>query len=183
MNDSLLETANTALLVIDVQGKLATLMHDRESYLTNLKIMIRSAKILGLPILWAEQLPDKLGATLPEISELLAPASPVIKSTFSCSGSAEFNTALAEIGRDTLLVTGIETHICVYQTVFDLLKKGLNAQVVCDAVSSRYEYNKQLGLKKMEQAGAQITSTETCLFELMKQTGTPEFKQITTLLK
>lgn len=183
MNYPLLETDNTALLVIDVQGKLATLMHDREFYLANLKIMIHGAKILGLPIFWAQQLPDKLGATLPEIAELLAPAHPINKSSFSCLGSAEFNAALTDLGRDTFLVTGIEAHICVYQTVLDMVKRGLHAQVVCDAVSSRVEHNKQLALRKMEQAGAQITSTETCLFELMKQAGTPQFKQITSLLK
>lgn len=179
----MLNRENALLLIIDVQGKLATLMQDTEAYLANLKIMIQGAKILGLPILWAEQIPEKLGATLPEIASLLPDQAPIAKTSFSCLGNKQLNRAIADSGRDQILVTGIETHICVYQTVQDLTQQGKETHIVTDAVASRTEANKQLGLKKMTDAGALLTSTETCLFELMKVAGTEEFRQVAKLVK
>lgn len=179
----MLELDNTLLLIVDVQGKLATLMQDRERYLGNLRIMIRSAEILKLPIIWAEQLPEKLGATLPEIAELLTRYQPIAKSSFSCFGNDDLCQALAATGRSQVLVTGIETHICVYQSALDLIRLNKEPHIVCDAVASRIADNKQIGLNKMKAAGAQLTSTETCLFELMKNADFPQFRQITALLK
>lgn len=179
----MLDRENTLLLIIDVQGKLATLMQDTEAYLANLKIMIQGAKILGLPILWAEQIPEKLGATLPEIAALLENQEPIAKRSFSCLGNEQLHQALADCGRKQILITGIETHICVYQTVADLTRQGKEVHIVTDAVASRTDANKQLGLNKMVDAGALLTSTETCLFELMKVAGTDEFRQIARLVK
>ncbi len=179
----MLEMDNSLLLIVDVQGKLATLMQDPETYLNNLKILIKGAEVLGLPIIWAEQLPDKLGATLPEIAELLTDYQPVAKSSFSCFGNNELRQALSASGKNQILVTGIETHICVYQTALDLIALNKEAHIVCDAVSSRIATNKIVGLEKMNAAGAQLTSTETCLFELMKNADIKGFKQLAQLLK
>ncbi len=179
----MLERDNTLLLIVDVQGKLATLMQDRDTYLNNLKILIKSAEILQLPVIWAEQLPDKLGPTLPEIAEHLNDYQPIAKSSFSCFGNNDLRQALSAAGKSQILVTGIETHICVYQTALDLIRLNKEAHIVCDAVSSRIASNKEVGLQKMKDAGAQLTSTETCLFELMKCADIPEFKQIARLLK
>lgn len=179
----MLEQDKALLLIVDVQGKLATLMHDPETYLANLKIMIRGAKILGLPILWAEQLPEKLGPTLPEIATLLSDLQPIAKSSFSCFGNEELQQALSASGRNQILITGIETHICVYQTALDLLRMQKEAHIICDAVASRSPANKQLGLDKMKGAGTQLTSTETCLFELMKNANFPGFGEMVKLFK
>lgn len=179
----MLERENCLLLIVDVQGKLATLMHERESYLANLKSMIKGAQILGIPILWAEQIPEKLGATLPEIAALLPGLEPIVKTSFSCFGDQELIQALSASGRNQVLITGIETHVCVYQSTLDLIRLQKEAHVVCDAVSSRTQENKQLGLAKMRDAGAQLTSTETCLFEIMKRADTEEFRQIVKLFK
>ena len=179
----MLDRENTLLVVIDVQGKLATLMQDSSVYLGNLGTMIRGVRILDVPILWVEQLPEKLGATHPEIATLLANQEPIRKSSFSCLGSDEFDQMLTESKRSQILVTGIETHVCVYQTVCDLLDKGGEVHVVADAVASRRSTDKEIGLLKMRMAGAQLTSTETCLFELMKIAGTEEFRQVVKLIR
>jgi nicotinamidase-related amidase len=175
---------NTVLLVIDVQGKLAQLMHQKETLFANLERIIRGAKVLELPIIWTEQLPDKLGATTPAIAELMLDvAHPISKATFSCCGAAPFTKQLAATGRKQLLVTGIETHICVYQTALDLLAQGFKVQLVTDAVSSRLAENRQLGIERIKEAGATLTSTEMALFELLKVAEGPQFKQITKIVK
>ncbi|MCF7980366.1 MAG: hydrolase [Pseudomonadales bacterium] len=179
----MLTTENSLLVIIDVQGKLATLMHDKEAYLANLKTMIKASQAMGIPILWAEQIPEKLGSTLPEISELLTDLRPIAKTSFSCFGNDKLLQAMVASGRNQMLVTGIETHVCVYQSALDLMRLQKEVHVVCDAVSSRSPENKQLGLEKMKTAGAHLTSTETCLFELMKTADHPVFKEIVTLFK
>jgi len=179
----MLEQQRSLLLIIDVQGKLATLMHDTDAYLAHLKIMIQGAKILGLPILWAEQLPDKLGPTVAEIADLMPDLQPIAKYSFSCFGNDQLRQALLASGRNQVLLTGIETHICVYQTALDLLRMQKEAHIVCDAVGSRTTINKALGLDKMKQAGAALTSTETCLFELMQHAHCPGFREVVSLFK
>ncbi len=179
----MLDRKNTLLLVINVQGKLATSMQDSSVYLSNLRTMIQSARILDVPILWVEQMPEKLGPTHSEIAALLANQEPIRKSSFSCLGSDKFDRVLTESKRSQILVTGIETHVCVYQTVCDLIKKGREVHVVADAVASRKNADKKMGLLKMRAADAQLTSTETCLFELMKVAGTEEFRQVVKLIK
>ena len=179
----MLAPENSLLLIVDVQGRLATLMHERELYLANLKIIIQAAKVMDIPILWTEQIPKKLGATLPEITEHLSKLKPIIKTCFSCFGNDELVQALAASGRNQILLTGIETHVCIYQSALDLIRLQKEVHVVCDAVSSRISDNKQLGLAKMKDAGAHLTSTETCLFELMKTAEHPKFKQVVSLFK
>lgn len=175
---------NTALIVIDVQGKLAQLMHQKEDLFANLEKIIKGIQVLEIPIVWTEQVPEKLGQTTPEIAQLLAnTAEPIAKSSFSCCGHPPFMDALKPLNRKQVLLTGIETHVCVYQTALDLLKLGYEVQVVTDAVSSRASENKQIGLERMNEAGATLTSTEMALFELLRVAEGPQFKEITKIVK
>jgi nicotinamidase-related amidase len=175
---------NTALVVIDVQGKLAQLMSQKETLFENLQKIIRGAQVLELPIIWNEQLPEKLGPTTPEIAQLLTHTTqPIAKSSFSCCGNPPFMSALKATQRKQILLTGIEGHVCVYQTCLDLLNLGYEVQVVTDAVSSRTAENRQIGLERMKEAGATLTSTEMALFELLRVAEGPQFKEITKIVK
>ncbi len=180
----MLSIDNTALLVIDVQERLAPVMNDKETLLANVERMIRGAKVLELPILWTEQVPEKLGPTLPEFANLLSDVSqPVSKASFSCCGVQPFTTALTASKRRQVLVTGIESHVCVYQTVIDLLDRGYEVQLVTDAVSSRSPENKAIALQRMKDAGATLTSTEMALFELLRVAEGDRFRAISKLVK
>jgi len=180
----MLTVDNTALLIIDVQGKLAQLMHQKEKLFANLEKIIKGAQVLELPLIWTEQVPEKLGPTSPELAELLIrSAQPISKASFSCCGVEPFVSALAQTKRRQVLVAGIETHICVYQTSVDLLAQGYEVQVVADAVSSRTTENRQLGLDRMHSAGAVLTSTEMALFELLRVAEGDKFRQISKIVK
>jgi len=171
------------LLVIDVQGKLAQLMHDQTGLFANLRRMIQGAKVLGIPILVTEQYPEGIGPTVPEVAEVLSDTTRISKICFSCCGADEFTSSLTLFDRRQVLVTGIETHICVTQTVLDLLEADYEVQVVADAVSSRTADNKRIGLERMRDAGAVITSTESALYELLGAASGPEFKAVLKLIK
>ena len=179
----MLKIENTAVTLIDVQGKLAGLMHEKDELFRNLEILIRGAEALELPILWLEQYPQRLGPTVPVIAQLLGDRKPIEKTCFSAWGSDEFRQQLQDSGRRQLLLAGIETHICVYQTARHLLAEDYHVEVVGDAVSSRTAHSKALGLEKMTRAGAQVTSVEMALFELLEAAGTPQFKTIARLVK
>jgi nicotinamidase-related amidase len=179
----MLNVDNTALVLIDIQGKLASLMHDRDALYAQLQILIKGAHALQLPILWLEQYPKGLGPTIPEVAELLPDQQPLAKTCFSACGLGAFTEALRTTGRRQVLLAGIETHICVYQTARDLLDDGMYVEVVADAVSSRTAQNKAIGLEKLLHCGAQITSVEMCLMELLRRAGSPQFKEIASLIK
>ncbi len=179
----MLQTDHSILVVVDVQGKLAQLMSERETLFANLQRMIRGAKALDMPVLWAEQLPDKLGPSIPEVAEELSGQQPICKETFSCGENEEFNAALAASGRRQVLLTGIETHICVYQTARDLLERGFAVELVTDATSSRIAGNKTVGVARMQALGAGLTSTEMALFELMRTAAHPAFRTIQGIVK
>ncbi len=175
---------NSALLIIDVQGKLAQLMHNKDEMFAGLQRIIKGAKVLNLPIIWMEQVPEKLGSTTPAMAELLQDvAQPTRKSSFSCCGNTLFLKQLQATGRRQILVTGIETHICVYQTAVDLLADDYEVQLVIDAVSSRTEQNRQLGIERIKAAGATLTSTEMALFEMLRVAEGLQFKEITRIVK
>jgi nicotinamidase-related amidase len=174
---------NTALIVIDVQGKLARLMHEKEALFQNLQRLIKGAQALHIPILWTEQNPEGLGPTIPEIAGLLSEATPSPKISFSCCGDDSFTQKLKATGRKQFLIAGIETHICVYQTARDLLNDSYGVEVVVDAVSSRTQANKEIGLEKMRDAGARMTSTETALYELLQVAKGDQFKEILKIVK
>lgn len=179
----MLDIQNCCLVVVDVQGKLAQLMYDKQVLFKNIQILIKAAKILDIPILWCQQCPDALGPTVPEIAQLLTDNEPINKSAFSCCGVEQFNIKLNDLKRRQILLCGIETHVCVYQTSVDLLRKGLSVDVVADAVSSRTPENKQIAINRMVAEGINISCTETALFELLKTAEHPQFKQIAKLIK
>ena len=179
----MLDIESTALVVVDVQGKLAQLMANRETLFANLQRMVRGAQVLHLPILWVEQNPNKLGATIPEVASLLPDQSPIDKMSFSCTGCDDFNRALKNTGCQQLLVVGIEAHICVYQTAVGLVKAGYEVEVVTDAVGSRVAANCDVGIKRMESKGVGLTSTEMALFELMCTAEHPVFREIQAVVK
>jgi nicotinamidase-related amidase len=179
----MLDEKNCCLVVIDVQGKLAEVMHDREPLLKNLRILIQAIRILEIPVLWCQQVPAALGPTVPEIAELLSGLEPVNKSSFSCCGCEEFNDRLQEVGRKQFILCGIEAHVCVYQTAVGLLERDYEVEVIADAVSSRTQANKEIGLDKIAAQGAKISSVETCLFEMLRTADHPHFRQIAKLIK
>ncbi len=179
----MLEKDKAVLVVIDIQGKLATLMHHRETLFQNAVRMIQGAKVLGIPIVWTEQLPDKLGETSPEVRAALKGEKPVIKKAFSCCGDSVFLKKMAAVKRKQVLLTGIETHVCVYQTAIDLLKSGYEVYLVQDAVSSRIEGNYHLGIERMKEAGAVLTSVEMSLFEMLRVAEGEQFRQIVKIVK
>ena len=179
----MLKLEDTVLVVIDVQGKLAHLMHEKEELFKNVRVIIQGAQILEVPILLTEQYPQGLGPTIPEIAELLGETEPIEKTAFSCCGEKTFNEAFANLGRRQALLVGIETHVCVWQTVYDLLESEYEVHVAADAVSSRNPVNKDIGLQRMRGAGAKITCVESALFELMRVAEGPQFKAVSKLLK
>ncbi len=179
----MLDTENCVLVVVDVQGKLASLMYDRDALFKNIQILIQAAKILDIPILWCQQCPEALGATVPEIAELLTGNDPINKASFNCCGDEQFIGKLNSTNRTQILLCGIEAHVCIYQTAACLQEKGLTVNVIADAVSSRTLDNKQIAISKMQAMGINISSTEMAIFELLKTADHPKFKQITKLVK
>lgn len=175
--------SNCVLTVIDVQGNLAHTMSGKDALFTNLRKIISGAKILGIPILWTEQVPSKLGKTIPEIAELLEGVTSIDKTTFSCLGNERFIREVEATGRTHFAVCGIEAHVCVYQTVRDLLAAGYAVEVVADAVSSRNADNRAIGIEKMKHLGAQITCVEMALFELMATAEADKFREIQKIVK
>ena len=178
-----LEIDSAVLVVVDVQGKLASLMHDKEAVFAAQQRIVAAAKALGLPILWVEQNPTRMGPTIPELQGLLAGLQPIAKMSFSCCGEPRFVDALDAMARRQVLLCGIEAHVCVYQTAADLVRGGYEVQMLADAVSSRTEENRGVGLDKARAAGAAITSTETAIFELLKTAEHPAFRDILKIVK
>ena len=174
---------NTALIIIDVQEKLFRVIHNNELLLGNLQKIVSGARALGIPILVTEQNPAGLGTTVPVLKNLLADIQPLTKFSFSCCGEEHCMQGLTDLRRTQLLLAGIETHICVYQTALDLLEQGYEVEVLADCVGSRTPDNKSLGLEKMKQAGAQITAIEIALFELQRVARGETFKEISNLVK
>jgi len=180
----MLNIEETALAVIDVQGKLTGLVHDHVKVLTHIKHFIKASEAFGLPILWSEQAPDKIGETIDSVKEMLYPMlKPIHKRSFSCYGCPEYLEQLKLINRQKILVTGIETHVCVYQTARDLHRHGYEVHVIADAVSSRHEYDHHMALIRMRDEGIIITTTEMAMCELLKTADHPKFRDIIVHLK
>ena len=179
----MLDRRHTILVVVDVQGKLAQLMHAKQALFENLKSVIRGIRALEIPILWVEQNPTGLGPTVPEIAEVLEGLEPIAKVSFSCWQNEAFARALGDAGRRQVLIAGIEAHICVYQSAMDLTAAGYEVEIVADAVSSRKPENKVLALQKLRDAGVKITSVEMALFELLEIAEGETFKNILRIVK
>jgi nicotinamidase-related amidase len=174
-----LDADRTALVVVDVQEAFRKAIPDFERVAKATATLIEGAEAIGIPIVITEQYPKGLGETVPEVAEHLPQGTkPLEKLIFSAAEAEGFDLE----GRDQALVCGVETHVCVNQTALDLLASGVDVQVAEDAVSSRFEENKWVGLHKMERAGAEITSVETALFELLGRAGTDEFKRVQKLI-
>ena len=179
----MLKHDEAVLVIVDIQGKLASLMHKKEEFYANVVRMINGANVLNIPIIWNEQLPDKLGPTIPDIKDALPGKTPFVKATFSCWGNQDFIKEIESTGRKKVLLTGMETHICVYQTAIDLIDAGYEVYLVADAVSSRLPHNIDIGINAMKDHGAKITSVEMILFEMLQIAQGDQFKQIIQIVK
>ena len=172
---------DTALLVVDVQERLVPAIAGHEQVVWNVRRLIDGARILGLPVVATEQYPEGLGSTVPELAERLGEIPS--KLTFSCGGCPELFKGLQSRGIHKLLVCGVEAHVCVQQTVLDLLAGAWRVYVAVDAVGSRHKIDCRTALGRMDSAGATLTTTEAALFEWCQVAGTPEFRQISRLVQ
>ncbi len=179
----MLEINNTVLTIIDVQGNLAHAMHNKEALFKGLTQIVKGFNALELPIILNEQNPKGLGPTIPEIKELIPDVLPLPKMSFDCCKNDAYMDALSSCGKKQVLVTGIETHICVYQTAVSLAQKGYDVQLVTDAVSSRAPENKKLALKKMSSMGISMTCVEMALFELLETAEHEKFREVAKIIK
>jgi nicotinamidase-related amidase len=179
----MLEKSKSCVVVIDVQEKLVRAMHDRDDVIRNTVKIMEGARVLGLPVVCTEQNPKGLGRTVPEVAAVLGDSLPVEKMAFSAVGEPRFLEQIKNLGRKQILLAGIESHVCVYQTAVDLLALGYEVQVVADAVSSRTPENKALGIAKCKESGASLTSVEMALFELLKVAEGDEFKAMLKIVK
>lgn len=180
---AILTKDSTVLVIVDVQEKLLPYVTGKDEVVSNIQMLIKFADIMGIPIILTEHYPKGLGTTVPEIKEVLKDYSPIEKVIFSCCGPPEFLTKLKELGAKTLMIAGIESHICVQQTTLDALHAGYAVHVISDAVSSRTVWNLSIGLENMRQFGAVISSTEMAMYEIMERADTPEFKEVLKLIK
>ena len=175
---------NPCLVVIDVQEKLYPVVQEKDNFLKNLDILIKGFKLLDLPIIVTEQVPQKLGNTVKPVRSILSDVEPIPKSSFSCVSDDKFNSKCDELlNVDGYVLAGIETHICIYQTQKQMSLLGKHVEVVADAVSSRNKTNHDVALDRIRNGGGFLTTTEMILFEL---TGNAEgiiFKQLSKLVK
>jgi len=179
----MLQIDQCCLLVVDVQGKLAQLMVDREKLYKNIAILIQVADNLGIPILWCQQSPHALGPTVEEIQKHLNGYTPINKVTFSCWQDPGFREKLETLEIRQILLCGIEAHICIYQTAKDLCFNGFQVEVVADAVSSRTQDSRTLALQRMTSLGIGAMNVEMALFELLKSADHPLFRSLSKLIK
>src|ERR1700730_191713 len=180
-----LEAEQCTLIVVDIQEKLLPPIFQKEQLVRNSKLLIRAAGVLKIPAMVSTQYAKGLGNTVPEIASLLPDTEPIDKDRFSCFGSEACCTLLKRLpgNRNTLLICGMESHICVTQTALAALREGYLVHVAPDAVSSRTEWNWKIGLDRMGAAGAVISSTEMMIYELMRSSSSPAFKEMLPHLK
>lgn len=177
----LMSRDDTALLVVDVQDKLVSLIPGHQRMVWNIRRLIDGAKVLGVPATGTEQYPRGLGPTTEVLASRLGELPD--KLTFSCGGCPEVFSAFRDAGICKLLVVGIEAHVCVQQTVLDALADGYQVYLAVDAIGARHEIDYQTALRRMESSGAVLTTTEAALFEWCDAAGTSEFKQISALVR
>ena len=183
MDKYFLADKDSVLVVVDIQERLAAVMSERQKVIGNSLHLIEAARVLHFPVLLTEQYPKGLGTTVPEIREALPFYRPVEKMTFDCCGQPTFLEELKEHNKSNVVLTGMETHICVLQTCIGLLHGGFDVHLVRDAVCSRSRENWKTGVEFMRDAGAVITCTETVLFQVLERAGTEEFKKISQRIK
>ncbi|NWF76797.1 MAG: hydrolase [Nitrospirae bacterium] len=183
MEKFFLDKTNTALVIIDIQERLASVMKVKETVIQNCLHLIELSKTYGIPIILTEQYPKGLGQTVEEIRKALPEYRPLEKMTFTCCEEQSFLDEIEKLNKRTIIIAGMEAHVCVLQTCISLLKNGYNVHVVKDAVSSRTKENWKAGIEFMRDAGAVITCTEIVLFQILKIAGTEEFKAISRRIK
>ncbi len=182
--DFQLDRDQAVLVVIDVQERLVPAMKEKiaRKVKNNIELLLEGAKQLGIPVVTTEQYPRGLGHTVADLAEACGDTV-IEKVSFGCCGEPKFNEALQATGRKQVLVTGMEAHVCVYQTVLGLLEDGYAVHLIRDAICSRAKENYQAGVDNSAAAGAVVSTTEMALFQMLKEAGTPEFKTIAKLLK
>jgi len=180
-----LEAEHCALIVVDIQEKLLPPIFNKEQLVKNSQLLIRLAKILSIPVMATTKYTKGLAPIVPEIASLLESVPAMDKLEFSCFGSDAFHSRLKSLPghRNTVLLCGMEAHICVMQTALGALNEGYLVHVAADAVGSRAELNWKVGLDRMKAAGAVISSTEMMMYELLRCSGTPQFKELLPFLK
>jgi nicotinamidase-related amidase len=177
-----LRREDALLLVVDVQERLLPAMFEAERLARQCALLARTAQQLAIPVVATEQYPEKLGATIAPLAELLHDCMPISKMLFSACTPQVMST-LQESGRHSIVLCGLETHVCVMQTALDLVENGFQVFVPQDAVSSRYESDKRIGLERIKSVGAIPCSTEMVVFELLREAGTPNFKALLPFIK
>jgi len=182
-NQELLSKEGTALVIIDIQEKLFPHMAEKDRIAQNVAKLVKFAEIMKIPVVLTEQYPKGLGCTIPEVKRLVPNIHPIEKVDFTCLGSEEFKACLGRLEAQKLIITGIESHICVTQTAIDGLNKGYKVYVVSDAVSSRSLADKAIAIERMRQSGVTIVSTEMLIYELLGRAGTAEFREALKLVK
>jgi nicotinamidase-related amidase len=174
---------NSVLVIVDVQEKLTAIINQNQKMLDNIIILAKAANILNMPIINCRQYPQGLGDTVGPIKDAMGDCKSIDKITFSCLSDDGFKTALSFLKRRQVIICGIETHVCIYQTAMELAARGYEAGLVADATSSRAETNKHFAIERMKTEGIKIYTTEMILFELLKTAKHPAFKEISKLVK
>lgn len=182
MND-VLSIENTVLVVIDVQGRLARIVEEREAAIQHISTLVQGAKLLGIPILLTAQAPEKIGHTIPEIADLLPEQTELPRISFSIWRDQAVRDAINGLGRSQILLCGFEAHICIYQSAMDLHYAGYAVYLAADAISSRHAGDKSTALAELSAQGVHLTSVEMALYALMRDAKHPAFKAITALIK
>jgi len=182
---SRIQREEAVLVVVDVQDVLMKQMSQEvaEKVIRNIRTLLAFAKKMAIPLLITEQYPKGLGPTVSGIKTEMEPALPIEKVSFSCCGVETFNEKLSQTGKKQVLLTGIETHVCILQTADDLIQTGHEVHAVADAICSRRKLDWEIGLRWMEKKGAMISTTEIIAFQLMKEAGTEEFRALSKWLK
>lgn len=178
-----IEREESSGLVIDIQERLCPHMDQHEMLLRHTTVLLKGLRTLGVPVLLTEQYPEGLGSTVDEVQHVLGKFDPIKKLAFSCCDEPAYLMALEQTGRREVIICGIEAHVCVLQTVIDLVENGYHPVVVADCVSSRKSEDKRVALERMRMEGAILTTMESILFELARVSGTDEFKTISRLVK
>lgn len=179
----LMAAERSVLLVVDVQERLAPAIHAIEDVVAKVRLLLEAAAKLGVPVLASEQYPQGLGPTLSSVACLLPDRAIFPKLSFSCAGEPVFCDRLAALGRDQVIVCGIETHVCVLQTAVDVMAGGRACFVAADAVGSRRVENRDLALTRLRDAGGDIVSSEMVVFEWLRRAGTPLFREVSRMVR
>lgn len=179
----MLNPEEAVLIVVDVQGKLARIVNESEIIIGQIQKLIQGIKLLNIPILLTNQVPEKLGSTIDEVASLLPDHEQISRTSFSIFREVNMLTKLAELQRKQIILCGFEAHICLYQSAMDLLSADFKVYLVVDCVSSRVQTNKEIAIKNIVQAGGKLTTVEMALFELIRDVRNPVFRSVSKIIK